>query len=150
MTPLQETIIAPTSDMHGWSASMSAAAFVLRAPLDATGTPELRFVRSGPAWRFDTDQLDAILATLREASRYFRKVWRFEPAAGRVFGPSDSLSTRRTEHGIEIHSRVWHAAAEATGHLQVPYTDLHQLRARLGQQRRVIRYRKAHHDIHTH
>lgn len=152
MTPLQETIIEPTSDMRGWSAQMLAATFALRAPLDADGRPQLRFTSTGTGWRFDADQLDPILATLREASRWLRMVWRYDPGRGQVFGPSQAPATRYGVDGIEISLHLIGPRPLASGHVEVSYTDLHQLRTRLQQRRTIIRrrQRKAPHDLHTH
>lgn len=120
---------------------MRPASWTLHAP-DQTGGP--RFERSGPAWTIGTDQLPPVLATLREALRWFRTVWRYEAATGHVFGYAAGLATRRAGDRIEIHAARWSAWADHTTALPLTYTDLPLLRQRLQQQHAVHRRKAAH------
>lgn len=132
---------------------MRAASFLLRAPRGADGRRERRFVRSGRAWTIELDQIGPIRAVLRDATRWFCRVWQYEPDAGQVFGTRTGLIVRRADGLLHLQAERWCATAPATGHLELPYTDLAVLRQRLQEQqqalRRAERREAAAHGIHT-
>lgn len=135
--------------MRGWNAEMRPASFLLHAPAGE----DHHFTRRGPAWTVDLDELAPVLATLREANRWLRRIWRFDPATGHHFGIGSDLRTRRVAGRIELHAARWSAWAPQTGHLQLAHTDLHILRQRLLQQQQALRraeHRKARHGIAAH
>lgn len=147
---LQGTIITPTPDMDGWSAEMRPASFVIRAPAGPDGQDQTCLIYSGSAWRFPADQLPAVRALLREASRWFRTVWRFDPATGHVFGPDSDLASRRDGDYIVLRSERF--AAPGNDALELSYAELPIVRRRLKGQHSAMRLeqRKASDGIRPH
>lgn len=127
---------------------MRRASFVIRAPLD--GPHQSCLVRSGSAWQFPADQLPAVRAVLREASRWFRTVWRFDPATGRTFGTESNLASRRDGDFIVLRSERF--ASPDGDVLELSYAELPTVRRRLKGQHDAIRLeqRKTNHDIRPH
>jgi hypothetical protein len=128
---------------------MRSASFVLRTPPDT----EHHFIRSGQAWTFGIDQLGHVLAVLRDATRWFCEVWQFDPATGRIFGIRSGITTHRAAARIHLKAARWSAWAPSATRLQLPYTDLYDLRQRLFNQQQAIRRatrREALHGIHAH
>lgn len=130
---------------------MRPASFVIRAPQpqDEQAQPYLSHSRS--AWRFPADQLPALLAVLREASRWFRTVWHFNPATGHVFGTEGDLASRREGDIIILRSERF-ADPHSEAALEFSYAELPLVRRRLKSQYSAMRLeqRKAPDGIRTH
>ena len=132
--------------MGGWSVAMRPDSFAIHAPSPTHDAGCL--VHSGSAWRFPADQLPAVRAALREASWWFRTVWRFDPATGHVFGPPGNLSSRRDGDYIVLRSAHFTSDTE----LAFSYTQLPIVRQRLKSQHSAMRLeqRKASDSIGPH